>query len=129
MGQERGALRVLAVDDDPLFRELLVELLAQAGCRVLTACDGAEATEILASQPVDVLITDYEMPRLNGLGLIRWSRTHFPGLSTVMITGQNSHAVAAEAREWGALRVLSKPVTVEHLSSLLREIRAILSSP
>lgn len=129
MGDEKRELQVLAVDDDPLVREFLAEVLAHMGCRVLTACDAAEGVKILEHQPMDLLITDYEMPQKNGLDLIRWSRARFPDLTAVMITGRNSQALAAEAWECGALRVLPKPLSVGHLLSLVEVIRGMAPTP
>ncbi|MBI2115350.1 MAG: response regulator [candidate division NC10 bacterium] len=125
MGEERRELRVLAVDDDPRMRFLLAEMLAHTSCRVLTASDGAEAMEILEEEPVDLLITDYEMPRMNGLDLIRWSKARFPRMTAVMITGQDSQAIVAQGRECGAFRVLAKPFSVQQLAALMAELRTI----
>ncbi len=129
MTRERAKLHVLVADDDSLLRLLLVEVLGQAGCRVFTACDGAEAVKILEEEPVDCLITDYDMPRMNGLELIRWSKAHLPHMTVLMMTGQNCQALAAEGRECGALRVLLKPITVEHLLTLVGEIRETTTPP
>lgn len=129
MGEEGREFRVLAVDDDYLIRLLLADVLTNASCRVLTASDGAEAVEILEKEPVDLLITDYDMPRMNGLDLIRWSKARFPHVTAVMITGQNCQALAAEGRQFGALRVLLKPFSVEHLLSLVGEIRGTAPIP
>lgn len=129
MREERRELRVLAVDDDYRIRLLLTEVLAHASCRVLTASDGAEAMKILEVEPVDLLITDYEMPRMNGLDLIRWSKGRFPHVTAVMITGQDSSALAAQGRECGVLRVLRKPFSVEDLVSLVGEIRDAAPTP
>ncbi len=129
MGEEGREFRVLAVDDDCFVRLLFAEVLARASCRVLTASDGAEAVEILEGEPVDLLITDYEMPRMNGLDLIRWSKARFPHVTAVMITGQDPQALAARGRECGALRILRKPVSVEHLLALVGEIRGTAPPP
>ncbi len=62
---------VLVAEDSPIVRDLIVESLRAHGLRVLEAGDGREALERLASQPdIDLLVTDVEMPRLDGLGLI-----------------------------------------------------------
>ncbi len=129
MAQDRRELHVLVVDDDSMLRLLLVEVLAQAGCRVFTACDGVEAVRLLEEEPVDCLITDYDMPRMNGLELIRWSKANLPQMTVVMMSGRNCQALAAEGRECGALRVLLKPIAVEHLLSLLGAIRETTAPP
>jgi ATP-dependent Lon protease len=129
MGEERHAFRVLAVDDDDSVRLLLAEVLAGESCRVLTASNGVEAVEILEGEPVDLLITDYEMPRMNGLDLIRWSKARFPHVTAVMITGQDSQALAARGRECGVLHILRKPISVETLRSVVGEIRGTAPAP
>ena len=125
VSRETRPLRVLAVDDDSTIRQLLVEVLTLAGCRVLAASDGMEALRILEGESVDLLITDYQMPRMNGLELLRWSKAHLPHVTVVMMTGRDSQSLAEEGEGCGALRVLRKPISIEHLLSLVREIRGM----
>lgn len=122
MAQARRELRVLVVDDDANIRLLIAEQLREACCRVFTASDGEEAVEILEREPVDLLVTDYEMPRMNGLELIRWSQARLPHLPTVLITGHEPETVAAEGWRCGTLRMLRKPFSVEHLLLLVGEL-------
>lgn len=129
MRREKSAVAVLVVDDDPAIRSMLAEALGYAGCRVLTAADGAEATEILGEEAVDLLVTDYDMPRMNGLDLIRWSKARSPHLIAVMITGENCPALAAQGREHGAADVFLKPFPVTHLLALVEEVRAAAPDP
>ncbi len=129
MGEEGREFRVLVVDDDDLNRLLLVDVLTGARCRVLSASDGTEAVRILEEQPVDLLITDYDMPRMNGLDLIRWSKARFPHVTAVMVTGQDSQVLSAQGRKCGALRVLLKPFSVGHFLSLVDKIRDTLPFP
>jgi len=122
-------LRVLAVDDDSGVRLLIADVLREASYRVLTASDGAEAMDILEAEPVDVLITDYHMPRMNGLELIRWSQERLPRLGTIMMTGDPREALATEAYKFGTHRILLKPFPFEHLLLLVEELgRAALAA-
>lgn len=74
---QRGGNTVLVVDDSPVIRDLLCEALRSHGLRVLEAGDGEEALAMLAAHPeVRLLVTDVEMPRLDGIGLIREVRLH-----------------------------------------------------
>jgi two-component system chemotaxis response regulator CheY len=123
MEQERRQLRVLAVDDNQAIRLLLADVLSEAGYRVLIADNGAEAVEILEVEPVDVLITDYDMPRMNGLELIQWSRAHMPHATTVLVTGHDPEAIRAKDWPLGAPRILRKPFSEEDLLLLLGELR------
>ncbi len=127
MPQTKPDLVVLAVDDDSALRQHLAEALPLLGCRVLTASDGVEAMTILDAQRVDLLITDYDMPRMNGLELIQWATGRLPRLTAVLMTGQSSPSVAAAAQECGARHVLLKPVSVQHLLSLLEQVREMPS--
>lgn len=75
---QRGGSTVLVADDSPVIRDLLSEALRSHGLRVLEAADGEEALAILATHPeIRLLVTDVEMPRLDGIGLIREVRMHY----------------------------------------------------
>ena len=115
-------LRVLAVDDDSGVRLLIADVLREARYRVLTASNGAEAVGILEAEPVDVLITDYHMPRMNGIELIRWSQKRLPHVGTIMMTGDTREGVATEAVKSGAHRILLKPFPYERLLLLVEEL-------
>ena len=126
MEQSQRQLRVLVVDDDDGVRLLVAEVLREAGCLVLTACDGEEAVEILEAEPVDLLITDYQMPRMNGLELLRWSRARFPYMARVVMTGDPRETVTADAWMSGADRILLKPFSFEHLLLLVGDLRGAM---
>lgn len=120
---EESGFRVLVVDDDEGVRLLLSVILSEEGCRVLCAPDGFEGREILKAYSVDLLITDYNMPRMNGLDLISWSRLRLPEVPAVLVTGQEDPALEAAARACGALRVFPKPLFLEELLLLVGQLR------
>jgi CheY-like chemotaxis protein len=122
MGEERHGVRVLVVDDDEAIRFYLGEVLRGAGCRVLTASDGLEAVEILGASPVDLLITDYNMPRMSGLELMRWCQAVLPRVPIVLISGQDPESLPVKGEKRGALRVLQKPLSDEHLLLVVGEL-------
>ncbi|WNG28789.1 response regulator [Cystobacter fuscus] len=68
--------RILVVDDSPLTRELISSLLEAVGYDIVMATDGAEALDLLAQNPVDLVCTDLEMPRVDGLELTRRLKEH-----------------------------------------------------
>jgi len=125
MLEEHRALRVLAADDDGVILHLITEVLGEAGCKVFSAADGAEALRLLQTEDVDLLLTDFRMPRMNGLELIRWSRANLPYVATVLMTGDTSEWLRAEARSSGAHGFLLKPFPFEHLLHLLEELRTV----
>ncbi len=122
MGEERHGLRVLVVDDDEAIRLYIGEVLRGAGCRVLTASDGIEAVEILGASRVDLLITDYNMPRMSGLELMCWCQALLPRLPILLISGQDPESIPVKGEKRGALHVLQKPFSEERLLLVLGEL-------
>lgn len=119
---------VLLVDDAKQTLCLVAEELREAGCRVWTASDGVEAVEILETERVDIFFTDCDMPRMNGLELIRWSQAHLPHIPAVLMTGHERDAIGDEVWHCGALRILLKPFSIEHLLLLVKELRGVAVS-
>jgi DNA-binding NtrC family response regulator len=111
---------VLIVDDAPETLELLRRNLEAEGYRVLTAPGVAEALTVLRAGPVDLVITDYKMPRVSGLDLVRHVRDNAVDTAVMMITGYASIEGAVEAIRTGAEEYLAKPFTDEELSGAVR---------
>jgi two-component system chemotaxis response regulator CheY len=119
-----GAFHVLVADDSLEVRELLFEALSSIDCTVTCVGDGQEALASLEAGPYDLLITDYNMPRLNGMVLLRCSRALAPRLAAaILITGQASPDVIDEAERAGATFVIPKPFAIPHILSLVEFIR------
>ncbi len=123
-GAEKAADRghselILVVDDEESNRETVQDSLAISGYRVLTAGDGAEAAALLAARSAEValVITDYDMPVLDGSGLIQMIRARHPKMKVLMISGDDRMRNAeCDAK-------LPKPYTIE---TLLREVAQLL---
>ena len=79
--------RVLVVDDDHHARFLLGALLDHAGYTVVPACDGRAALNELHKRHFDAVVTDYHMPFLNGLELVRLIHTHYPLIPVILVSG------------------------------------------
>jgi CheY-like chemotaxis protein len=116
--------QVLVADDSPETRELLFEALSVIGCAVTCVKDGLEALASLQARPYDLLVTDYQMPRLNGLALLKHLHASACGMPSIVMTGQSSPDLIEEAKQAGVTLVLSKPFAVSHLVSLVESIRA-----
>lgn len=84
---EGYGLRVLVVEDDAEARQVLTMELARAGYNVFTAGDGMEALGEMTKRHYDVILTDYQMPRVNGLGLLALSQELMPGTPVILISG------------------------------------------
>lgn len=102
--------RVLIVDDSPLTRELLASLLDSVGYEIRTADDGVEALAILQREGSDLVVTDLEMPRMDGLELTRQLKSHatLRGLPVVLVTTRGGEADRRKGMEAGADAYIAK---------------------
>ena len=101
--------RILVVDDDPDLRGILQDRLTSRGYRVETAENGHDALTKLDQTDFDGVLLDYSMPGITGLTVLQHIRQHHPLLPVVMMTGQTSSQVPAQARAAGARACLLKP--------------------
>jgi DNA-binding NtrC family response regulator len=107
--------RILVVDDSAETLEVLERNLGAAGYKVYVAARVAEAMDVLASTPVDLVITDLKMPGPSGLDLLRFVRQNYADIEVMMITGYATVEGAVEAVKSGAEEYLQKPFTSEEL--------------
>jgi signal transduction histidine kinase len=116
-------IRMLVVDDDPIMREIAEVQLAMPGGAILTADDGEAAWEILEREPpFDLVLSDLEMPRLNGFGLLQRIRTsqRYLNLPVVVITSRDDMFAVDRAYELGATSFTVKPINWRVLAYQLR---------
>ena len=117
---------VLTIDDSRTMREMLNMALVQAGYRVLQAVDGVEGLEMLQAEGVDVVITDINMPRLDGFGVIEGVRanpTH-RGTPILVLTTESDVAKKERARQAGATGWIVKPFNPVKLVDAVRRVAA-----
>jgi sigma-B regulation protein RsbU (phosphoserine phosphatase) len=109
--------RILVVDDDELIRLLLASGLTDLGFSVTTAENGEEAWSILQEDPIRMVLTDWDMPHLNGLGLLRRIRAMEGGESVyvIILTGRGNDHDLVVGLDAGADDFLAKPFDVEEL--------------
>lgn len=112
-----AALKVLLAEDDFLLQALASAVLQQEGFEVLQAMDGGQALELFEREHPDLVLTDYDMPVMNGLELIRAIRGK--GLETyvplVMFTGGGKAGLLQESLEAGAIEFITKPFEPDEL--------------
>ena len=108
-------LPILVVEDDPDLREALSDTLTLSRYRVLTATDGAHALEVLRQHPVGLVITDVQMPNLNGVALLHEIKSHWPHLPVLLMTAYGVISQAVEAMREGASNYMVKPFEVGDL--------------
>lgn len=111
--------RILVVDDEPHARRALVELLSDEGYEVSSAGDGFKALGILREWPCEVLLTDWRMPVMDGITLVKKAREEQPELGCVVMTAFGSVESAVEAMKAGADDYLTKPLNFDAVSLVL----------
>jgi PAS domain S-box-containing protein len=117
---------VLVVEDEPVVRGVILEMLHEEGYRTLEAVDGPSGLRILrAYERVDLLITDVGLPGMNGRQLADQARETRPGLKILFITGYAESVAISDGFLQPGMEMITKPFDLDHLS---RQIRAMVSS-
>jgi signal transduction histidine kinase/ActR/RegA family two-component response regulator len=118
--------RILLVDDESTIREVLAEILEDAGYQVVVAADGTEALALLDTGPaIAALVTDLSMPGMDGLAVIRAAQERFPSMPAVLLTGYagDDAALALGTAIAGPVSLLRKPIRgvelLDRLSAML----------
>lgn len=112
---------ILIVDDNYDMLEVIQRNLTAQNFHTYKAASVIEAMNILKYSPVDLLITDLQMPGINGMELVKYVDEHFPGIPKLVITGFPSVDGAIEAVKSGALDYLVKPFTIEELKNAVEK--------
>ena len=109
---------ILLVEDEALVRMATATVLEQAGFRIMEASGGPDALDVLAREPeVDLVLTDYAMPGMTGLELVRELRKRRPGLPVLMVTG---YAEIQRASALDGMPILQKPYRADELVARIR---------
>lgn len=119
MNHIQGTARLLVVDDDPPTRRMLGRLLEMNGWRVTLAADGKEALSTLAQATFDAVLSDVQMPRMDGFELLEQLQLRHPELPVVLMTALLDPHKQARAQQSAALALLEKPFAVEQLRAVL----------
>lgn len=108
-------IRVLLVDDEDGFISALSKRLSRRGMDVSTAPGGEEALALLETAPVDVMVLDVKMPRMDGMQVLSLVKSRHPGVEVILLTGHADMDCALNALAAGAFDFLIKPVDIELL--------------
>ena len=100
--EEKKKYQILIVDDEPLIRESLYEILRIEGLRVQMAATGEDAVNLLAKNKVDIILTDLKLPKISGIELLSAIKKDHPATEIIIITGYGSIETAVEAMKKGA---------------------------
>jgi len=115
---------ILTVDDSPSIRTMIKLALGPAGHVVIEAADGAEGLAKAKSQPIDMVITDLNMPGMNGMAMIKGLRgvPSLVGVPIVFLSTESDDSVKQEAKAAGATGWLMKPFKAEQLISIVNKL-------
>ncbi len=115
-------MRILVVENDPRFRNVLAEVLGHEGIQIVAlAADGMEALRALDCTHPDLILTDWEMPACDGLELVERIRSRGDQTPVVMLSGAGDPEAIARATAAGVNRYLVKPIAAAVLTSAIRQ--------
>ncbi len=120
-----GSPYILVVDDSAAQAAFLKAVLSTAGFRVETASDGALALERMRHSPPDGVLTDLQMPNMDGLELVQTVRDEFAGIPIVLMTAVGSEQIAAEALRKGAASYVPKLNIEDNISDTMRRVLSL----
>ena len=117
------AQKILIVDDSASMRQLVAFTLKDSGYEVVEAPDGAEAVKVSEQHKVDMVVTDLNMPNLDGIELIRTlrGRADYRFTPIVMLTTESQESKKAEGKQAGASGWIGKPFTPEQLLNVVKK--------
>ena len=120
--RSEAKLNVLVVDDNDCIREVLTALLSHKGHRCESAANGREAMEKVAQGHFDVVITDVNMPEMDGITLTRELALRFSDLPVMIMTGQLDEHCRKSALSAGAREILRKPFEISEFMVRLHKM-------
>jgi two-component system chemotaxis response regulator CheY len=118
-------LKILIVDDTTTSRMLVRDGLQELGIKNISfASDGEQALKLMMTQPSHLVISDFNMPKLDGLGLLRAIRKHAPTQKVpfILLTGKGDKTLIQQAMQFGLNNYLTKPFTVPALKTALEAV-------
>ena len=114
-------IRLLIVDDEVGFVNILAKRLSRRNMEVTSTYTGTEAIQILRKQDFDVAVLDLKMEEMDGIEVLKIFKKMDPKMVVIMLTGHGSEQAAREGIEFGAFDYLTKPCELEELLAKIRE--------
>ncbi len=118
----KSAARILVVDDEENARIALTRLLSKEGFLVDCVANGFEALNYLRQQTVNIIVTDINMPEMDGISFLRELNKNFPKMNVIMITAYGGVESYLEAMNLGAFEYINKPVKIDELKLILKKV-------
>ena len=120
--KENKKYKILVVDDEPLIRESLFEILRIEGYHVQMAQTGKEAVKFIKDNEFHIVVTDYKLPKMSGMDLLEIIKKDHPKIEVIMITGYGSIETAVEAMKKGAYDYITKPINDNEIKIVISKI-------
>ena len=118
-GSTSAPARILLVDDEEALVRAIARVLMSGGYEVATAGDGRRAAELLAHTSFDAVVSDIDMPKMNGVQLLQTVRQLDLDVPVILMTGDPGLTTAMQAVALGAFRYLTKPIDQGRLRNAL----------
>ena len=117
-------MRVLTVDDSPSIRQMVKLVLSQAGFEVHEAVDGIDGLEKAKAKPVQMVVTDLNMPRMDGITMVRELRKlpTYKGVPIILLTTESDESFKKQAKDAGATGWITKPFKQEQLIAVAQKV-------
>lgn len=116
--------RVLLVDDEPDFLEVMAERMEARGITVVSATSADEAMQRIATERFDAVVMDFMMPGMDGLDTLRKLKEDRPDLQIILLTAYATIEKSVEAMKLGALDFMEKPADIDKLTAKIKEAKA-----
>ena len=113
---------ILVIDDEATQRDVLTGYLKKKGYKIFSASSGREGIEIAGRNPVDIILSDFKMPDLNGIEVLEQVKKINPEISFVIVTAYGTVENAVKAMRLGAFDYISKPVDLDELDLMIERI-------
>jgi len=113
--------KVLLVDDEPDFLEVMAERMEARGMNVVTAASAEEALKRITAESFDAVVLDFMMPGMDGIETLRKLKDDRPELQIILLTGYATVEKSVEAMKLGAMDFMEKPADMEKLTAKIKQ--------
>ena len=120
--QKNISQNILVVDDEPSFRNIMKRVLAGDGHNVTLAEDGFEALRQLKNKSFDIVLTDINMPNMDGWEFLKNVDILYPELTTAVITGLSSSERIPPDPSLSPKKIMRKPLSVKNIRTLIKDL-------
>ncbi len=121
----KKSAKVLIVDDELSIRQSLSAILEDEGFDVFTASNGHQAIDMMASEPLDVVLLDIWMPEYDGLEVLKDAKRRFPKMQFIIMSGHGNVETAVKATKLGAFDFIEKPLSVDKVTIVINNLLAM----